>query len=110
VSPTAVDALQSAEELAVAAITWFELAWLATHDRIQVVLPIRTWLDRLAADVRTLPLTAAVAETAVGLPSSFPGDPADRMIYATAIEHGCRLITKDERLRKHVYPRQIALW
>jgi PIN domain nuclease of toxin-antitoxin system len=64
----------------------------------------------MAADVRTVGITPAVAATAVALPDSFPGDPADRLIYATAIEHGWPLITKDERLRKHKHPRRITIW
>ena len=110
VSATAAKALSEADELAVAAITWFELAWLAKHERIVVTIPIRSWLEQLAAQVRTVPLTPAIADTAVSLPSSFPGDPADRLIYATAIEHGWRLITKDRRLRAHRHPRPLTLW
>jgi PIN domain nuclease of toxin-antitoxin system len=109
-SPKAVTAIEACDELAVAAITWFELAWLATHGRITLDLPARSWLVQLSADVRTLGITPAIAETAVGLPATFPGDPADRLIYATAIELGCRLVTKDSRLRKHRHPRPIAIW
>lgn len=93
-----------------AAITWYELAWLATRERISVTTPIRSWLDELARDVRTLGVTPAIAHTAATLPSSFSGDPADRLIYATAIEHGLNLITKDRRLRRHRHPRPIAVW
>ncbi len=110
VSPTATKALDAADELAVAAISWFELAWLARHERIVVSIPVRSWLEGLAREVRTVGITPAIAETAVALPSSFPGDPADRLIYATAIEHGWQLVTKDGRLRKHRHPRPIALW
>ena len=55
-------------------------------------------------------LSPAIAATAVSLPTSFPGDPADRLIYATAIEYGLRLVTKDQRLRDHAHPRPLALW
>jgi PIN domain nuclease of toxin-antitoxin system len=75
-----------------------------------VTIPIRSWLEHLAAQIRTLPLTPAIADTAVSLPASFPGDPADRLIYATAIEHGLRLITKDRKLRAHRHPQPLALW
>jgi len=51
-----------------------------------------------------------VAATAVDLTASFPGDPADRLIYATAIEHGWSLMTKDQRLLDHPHPRHIAHW
>lgn len=110
ISDAATRALDEADELAVAAVSWFELAWLATHERIVVSIPVRSWLDQLAPRVRTLPLTPAVAATAVSLPSTFPGDPADRLIYATAVEHGLRLITKDGKLREHRHPRPVALW
>jgi len=109
-SRTATKALSEADELAVAAISWFELAWLASHERIVLTIPIRAWLEQLAAQVRTIGITPAIAERAVALPSSFPGDPADRLIYATAIEHGWRLVTKDGRLRAHRHPRPIAVW
>jgi PIN domain nuclease of toxin-antitoxin system len=109
-SRAATRALQEADELAVAAISWFELAWLARHERITLTIPIRTWLDQLAAEVLTIALTPAIADTAVSLPSSFPGDHADRLIYATAIEQGWRLVTKDRLLRSHRHPRSVALW
>lgn len=109
-SRAATRSVESADEIAVASITWFELAWLAEHQRIVVAVPVRTWLEDLAADVRTVGTTPAVAATAVALPASFPGDPADRLIYATAIEHGWPLVTKDRRLREHRHPRRITVW
>lgn len=110
VSARASEALDEAEEIAVAAISWFELAWLAKHERIVVDIPIRSWLSGLAAQVRTLGVTPAIADTAVALPTSFPGDPADRLIFATAIEHGLRLVTKDQAIHDHAHPRSVAIW
>lgn len=109
-SASATRAVEQADEIAVAGITWYELAWLAEHERIDVAVPVLTWLQELATDVRTLALTPAVAATAAALPSSFPGDPADRLIYATAVQHGCRLVTKDRLLRAHRHPRRVTLW
>lgn len=109
-SATARGAIRDAGELAVASITWFELAWLASHERIIVSIPVRSWLEGLAEQVRSVPATPAVAATATGLPASFPGDPADRLIYATAIEKGWQLVTKDDKLRAHRHPRKITIW
>ena len=109
-SRAAAQALDGANDLAVASITWFELAWLARHDRIVVAVPIRTWLEAMAESVRTIATTPAIADAAVSLPTSFPGDPADRLIFATAIEHGLRLVTKDRRIRTHRHAREIAIW
>ena len=110
VSKAATKALSEADELAVADVSWFELAWLARHERIAVTIPVRSWLERLSAEVRTIGVTPAIADTAVSLPSTFTGDPADRLIYATAIEHGWRLITKDRRLHEQRQPRPVTLW
>lgn len=110
ISRAATKALSEVDELAVAAISWFELAWLARHERIAVTVPIRSWLEQLAAEVRTIGVTPAIADTAVALPASFPGDSADRLIYATAIEHGWRLVTKDQKLHAHRHPQPLTLW
>lgn len=110
ISTAATKAITDADELAVADISWFELAWLARHERIVVATPIAAWLQRLAAHVRTIPVTPSIANTAVSLPASFPGDPADRLIYATAIEQGWPLITKDHRMRDHRHPHPVAIW
>ena len=109
-SDAATETLTAADQLAVAAISWFELAWLAAHERIIVTVPIRSWLEQLAGGLHTLGLTPAIAAAAVSLPSSFPGDPADRLVYATAVEHGCLLVTKDRRLRGHRHPRPVTVW
>lgn len=109
-SAKAAAAIEEADELAVAAISWFELAWLAQHERIRLAIPVRSWLERLSALVSTAPITAAIASTAVALPPSFAADPADRLIYATAIEHGWQLVSKDRSLRSHRHPRQLVIW
>jgi PIN domain nuclease of toxin-antitoxin system len=110
VSRAATEAIVGADELCVSDITWWELAWLASHERIAVTLPIGSWLGQLATQVRTVPITPAIALTAASLPSSFPGDPADRLIYATTLETGRQLVTKDERLRAHRAPRAVTIW
>lgn len=110
VSSPARKALEGADELVVAAISWYELAWLARHERIAVTVPIRSWLDGLASQLHTIGVTPAIADTAVALPASFPGDPGDRLIYATAIEHGLDLITKDRGIRDHDKPRSLTVW
>ncbi len=110
ISRPAATAIEAASELAVADISLFELAWMARHERIVLTIPVGSWLRQLAGLVRTVPVSPAIAATAVALPESFPGDPADRLIYATATENGWRLITKDRRLRSHRYPRPVTLW
>ena len=80
------------------------------HERLLITIPILAWLQQLAAQVRTIAATPAIAATAVALPATFPSDPADRLIYATAIETGARLVTKGKDLRAHRHPTAVALW
>jgi PIN domain nuclease of toxin-antitoxin system len=110
VSKAARNALEEADEHVVAAISWYELAWLAKHERIAVNIPIRSWLQGLAAQLRTIGMTPAIADTAAALPSSFSGDPADRLIYGTAMEHGLKLVTKDRAIHDHGRLNSVAVW
>ncbi len=110
VSAPARAVLEQADDLVVAAISWYELAWLAEHERIAVSIPVPSWLQGLAAQLRTTPISPAIAHAAVSLPSSFPGDPADRMIYATAVENDLQLVSKDRAMREHPHPRPIVVW
>ena len=65
---------------------------------------------RLALDargMRVLPITPEIvmASTRIALPQ---GDPADRLIAATALEHAAVVLTIDERLRESTAVR--TLW
>jgi PIN domain nuclease of toxin-antitoxin system len=102
--------LDAADELLIAAISWYELGWLAERQRIVIDMPIRTWLENLGAQVRTIGITPAIAASAVSLPSSFPRDPSDRIIYATAIEHGVKLVTRDQAIAENDAPRSLVVW
>jgi PIN domain nuclease of toxin-antitoxin system len=109
-SLVAATAIDEADHVTVSAITWFELSWLARHERILLTIPVGTWLEQMAGQVETVGITPAIADAAVSLPATFPADPMDRLIFATAVERGCRLITKDGALRSHRVPRPVALW
>jgi len=110
VSVAARRALEAADELVIAAISWYELAWLAHHQRIVLNVPVRSWLEGLGAQLRTIGATPAIADAAASLPASFPGDLADRLIYGTAIERGLKLVTKDGAIGEHDKPRSLVVW
>lgn len=110
ISPQARRAVKAADELLIAAISWYELAWLAENQRIVIDVPIRSWLEGLGAQLRTVGVTPAIADCAVALPATFPRNPADRLIYATAIEHGVKLVTKDRAIADHDGPRSLVVW
>lgn len=98
-SAAAARAICEADNLAIASVTWYELAWLANRGRIVPRQPVAQWLDELSRSLLTIPLTPAIALAAVSLPRTFDGDPADRQIYATAATSGWSVVSKDLRLR-----------
>jgi len=109
-SATAQAAITEATELCVADLTWYELAMPAERGKIEMSIPVPSWLRRLGSAVRTVPLSSAIAHRAVTLPAPFPRDPMDRIIFATAVEHGWPLVTKDRRLRDLPQPVPVTLW
>jgi len=90
-------AIQRERSRAIAAISCWEVAMLAARRRIELDRDPVSWMeDSLRAeDIELLPLTPAVAVASAQL-ESFHGDPADRLIVATALAHGALLVTKDE--------------
>jgi len=101
-SARASEAIRTArltEGLAISAITLWELAWIATHGRISFAGTIDTFVERTTASIAIRPITIKIAVLANQLPSTFPGDPSDRLIAATALDESCALITKDRSIR-----------
>ena len=109
-SAAAARAVDGADQLAVASVTWYELAWLALNGRIVPQRPVGAWLDDLARSLITVPLTPAIAVTACSLPGPFSGDPADRQVYATASNLGWTLVSKDRRMRDYAAGEVEVVW
>jgi PIN domain nuclease of toxin-antitoxin system len=88
------------EPLLVSEISLWEIAMLSARGRIALRLPLRDWLEAAVAPplVRRLSISPAVAAEVVSLPESFPRDPADRIIAASARVAGARLATQDQRI------------
>jgi PIN domain nuclease of toxin-antitoxin system len=102
-SPKARNAIRQARQssgVAIAAITFWELAWLAHNGRIIVTGSLETFLRETTARVIVKPLTPEIAAQAVRLPATFPKDPADRQIAATAMLESIPLITADNEIRR----------
>ena len=102
-SKRAQDAIRKARRdsgVAVAAITLWEIAWLAHHQRIVIVGSLESFVRDTVARVILRPVTVEIAVLAARLPEPFPKDPADRLIAATAIVEGMPLVTADARIRQ----------
>jgi PIN domain nuclease of toxin-antitoxin system len=111
-SRAAVSAIRDAESeggLLVSVISIWELAMLEKRGRIGLPRNIRAWVEEALHQpgVSVAELTPEIAIESVHLPGDLHGDPADRILVATARVLGATLLTKDERLisysrRRHV--------
>lgn len=102
-SQAARRAIDEAETIGVSTVSAWEVAMLVQRRRISLDRDTGDWVRQALAPARVtaLPPTAEVA-VAAGLldGASFPGDPADRFIYATAQASRARLVTRDEAIRR----------
>jgi PIN domain nuclease of toxin-antitoxin system len=93
--------LDRADRVLVSPISCWEIAMLVERGRIALDRPVAAWVTDLFGDgqVGLAPLTPGIA-VAAGELKHFNGDPADRLIFATAVAHAVPLITKDHELRQ----------
>lgn len=94
------EARNNADGLAISDITLLELAALASKDRIHLEISLESFLQEVEARFVVLPVTGRACARAIGFPASYPKDPADRIIGATALVEGLRLITADREIRQ----------
>lgn len=89
--------------LFIAAISQWEVAMLIEKSRIILNEPAINWIKQAIEDlhIKVLPLTAEIAIESSQLPGAFHGDPADRMIVATARLHHLTLITRDTKILQY---------
>ena len=102
-SEPARHAIERADVVGVPTISAMEVAALVRRDKIAIGANAPQWVAQaLVLDrVRELPLTAEVAVEAGSFGHDVVGDPADRIIYATAIVTGSKLVTRDRFLRAY---------
>jgi PIN domain nuclease of toxin-antitoxin system len=100
VQERAVSAASPDAPLLVSDISLWEVAMLSSRGRIALRLPLRDWLEAAVAPplVRRVSISPAVAAEAASFPASFPRDPADRIIVASARVAGASLATQDQRI------------
>ena len=85
--------------LSIASSTLWEIAMISGKGRFPVPSNLGLFLRHLEAVFNVLPITAAIAERSIQFSDSYPEDPTDRLIGATALIHGLQLITADENIR-----------
>lgn len=98
----ALDRLAASRLPCISAISLWEAQMLVAKRRMIPVESFDRWIRRMSAPdvVQALPLDADVVCALHNLPASFHGDPADRMIVATARAHSLPLATHDTAIRQ----------
>jgi PIN domain nuclease of toxin-antitoxin system len=103
VSRQALSAIRKAESsgrLLVSVISIWELGMLERGGRISLPMDVRTWVREAFTKpgLALTPLTPEIAIESSHLPGNLHGDPADRILAATARVLGATLLSKDQRL------------
>ena len=93
-----IQSAASADAAWVPAISAWEIAMLVAKGRLVLDREVGAWLDTALAlpGLRLAPLEPRLAVDATRLPGQAHGDPADRLIIATARHHGATLVTQDK--------------
>ena len=103
ISPKAHATIEQARQndggVAVSDITLFEIALLASRGRVNFKPDVETTLSEVERQFVILPITANIALQAFVFPASYPKDPVDRIIGATALIEDLPLVTADQAIR-----------
>jgi PIN domain nuclease of toxin-antitoxin system len=102
-SATAIDAIERAARagaVRVSAISVWEVAMLEVKGRISLSRPLDDWVNAAlhAPGIRLLPLSPEIAIGSTRLPGAPNGDPADRILMASARHLGGQLATCDREI------------
>lgn len=92
------DARKNGDGLAISDITLLELATLASKGRIRLDISLESFLHEVEVRFVVLAISGRACARAMGLPTAYPKDPADRIIGATALVEGLSLITADREI------------
>ena len=103
-TPRALRAIEAASErgdIACSDISLWEIAMLVAKDRLDPGAELTQFLHDMiqSRGLSVLPITPEIAALAQSAQFSH-GDPADRIISATALYHQAKLVSADARLRK----------
>ena len=99
-------ALQALELAAASNLLWvspismWEIALKHSRSKLDLDRPVRDWLIHAATlpGLNLAPITPSIAAECAELPPAFLGDPADRILAATARSEGLTLVTHDKAL------------
>jgi len=86
--------------LAISCMTILEIARLASYGRVNLIPDMETFLSDVEQRFIVVPIARHIAMQAFALPPSYPNDPVDRIIGATALIEDIPLITANRAIRQ----------
>ena len=103
IKPSVIRAVEEAAQyglVRVSAISVWEVAMLEARGRIRFSKDCLSWVNEAlrAPGLGLIPLTPDIAVESSRLPGAFHGDPADRILVATARRQGAIFLTRDEKI------------
>ena len=109
-SDTALKTIEQTAQRAIASISIWEFAMMASRNKIELKITPNQWLSHALdkTGLQVIELSPEVAVDSCDLPGKFHSDPADRIIVATARIHQLTLLTKDRKILE--YPHVHAAW
>lgn len=92
-----------ARSIRVSAISVWEIGMLEAKGRISFPIPCLDWINQAlgAPGLSLVPLLPEIAIESSRLPGNFHGDPADRILVATARKLGAHLVTDDSKIKDY---------
>lgn len=91
---------QKHDGILISPISLWEIGMLAEKQRIQLDMDCLDWIEQAleSPGITIAPITPRIAIQSTRLPGVLHGDPADRILAATAHELNSVLVTCDEKL------------
>ena len=93
---------RSRDAFLISSISTWEIYMLAAKKRLVMAMAPEIWISRCEqlSFLRFCPVDTIIARISVTACTGLHGDPADRFIVATALQHGASLITCDKKIHR----------
>jgi PIN domain nuclease of toxin-antitoxin system len=94
--------IEEADQLAVSAVSCWEVAYLVKNKRIELPMIMSEWMPAAleGSGVEVVNISSEIAVKSAQLPD-IHRDPADRFIIATALECNFHVVSFDERFKQY---------
>lgn len=95
-----IDQERTQDGVKIATISIWETAMLVDKNRVALSRSVSQWFDLVLTSpgFQLVPISPNIGVDAGSLPGRIHGDPADRLIIATARELGCPIISVDQKI------------